>query len=159
MKYINELPLLEKEKSRIVDSIENYKRFAKVYIRILKVKDKEITVRIEQKELVNNKLLTLSELLDRVKNVFADLPADWKIHGRALTYKGGKNEPATAEDLKREMEKRNIKASHLVLYLGVDKHAISKLLSKDKPLTGFQAAAFKYLWKWLDLVGDKTQTV
>lgn len=134
----------------IVNSIQNYIRHAKVYVDLLEVDDDSITIRIEQKELVNSKLLTQKELIDRGKNIFQDISNDYKINVRALTYKGGLHKEMTVQYIKDEMEKRNLKLAHLVLYLGIDKSMLSKVLNKDTPLTGFQKAAFHYLFKWMD---------
>lgn len=149
MKNLNLIPLTDSQREKITTSFHNYKRF-KIEMSILEVKDKTITLRIEQKDIVNDKLLTQKELIIRAKNAFLDIPEGWKVNVRALTYKGDFGGDLTLEDINRELEKRNIKQVDLTRYLQIDKSALNKLLKGETGLTRSHKAMFYYFFKWMD---------
>lgn len=154
MKKLNELPLTEKEMELVSASEANYKRHARIFLEILTIDEKKqtVTLRIEQKGLVNDKLLTQKELIERGKKVFANMLDGWKVHVRSLTYKGDLYQGLELEEVKEEINKRNLKQVDLTRYLDIDKHALSKVLNGKHQLTRWQRAAFSYLFKWLDSV-------
>jgi len=149
MTTLKELRLPDGIKQKIIQSIQNYQRFARVYISLLDQSDTRLTVRIEQKELVNEKLLTQKELIERAKNVFSELPEGIQLNVRPLTYKGALNDDYTLEKVRAELKSRKIKNVDLVRYLNMDKHQLSKMLNGDS-LTKSQRAMFYYFFMWMD---------
>ena len=73
---------------RLTEMIAQYKRFGKIDIQVLEANEREIIVSAKQFELVNDKVLTDKELIERTKDLFKDeIPSSVKVHVRPLIYK------------------------------------------------------------------------
>ena len=62
MKNIELLPISEEAKKRLNEFATQYKRFAHVIVEIVSFNEGRLIVRVEQKDLVNGKMLTKKEL-------------------------------------------------------------------------------------------------
>lgn len=69
---IDQINISRSKKELIQNSINNYRRFARVQITIDKVVEEKVFVTVEQSHLVGRKILTDQELRTRTKKVFAN---------------------------------------------------------------------------------------
>ena len=87
MKNIELLPISEEAKKRLNEFATQYKRYAQVLVEVVSFNEGRLIVRVEQKELVNGKMLTKKELVDRVRKMFeGEIPADWKLTVSAVDF-------------------------------------------------------------------------
>ncbi len=152
MKNIELLPLPEEAKKRLNEFALQYKRYAHVTIEIVSFSEGRLIVRAEQKDLVNGKMLSKKELVDRVRKMFdGEIPADWKLTVSAVDFDRKDIENIDAEWVQQRMTKLMLKAKHICTHTGIDKSTLSMILGKEKPLTKWHKIALYYYFKYYEL--------
>lgn len=158
MKGIELLPISAESQKRLKEMSAQYRRFSRIYIEIISFSGNRIIVRAEQKELVNGRLLSKSELTNRVRELFkGEIPDDWKLIVSAVNYDRQDIENINADWIKKNMDKFDLKAKHLETYTGIDKATISSLLSGSKELTKWHKVALYYFFKYYELANFDTK--
>lgn len=70
-----------------IKAAKQYRRMAHIVVEIVSYSDKRLIVRIEQKDMVNNILLTKKELMERAREMFkGEIPDDWKLTISAVYF-------------------------------------------------------------------------
>jgi DNA-binding MarR family transcriptional regulator len=82
MKGMELLPFLTDEQRKLLETSElNYKRFARIYFKVLSYAENELVVKVWQMENPAEKYLSAKELVERAKGVFEGiLPENTKLH-------------------------------------------------------------------------------
>lgn len=152
MKNIELLPISEEAKRRLNEFATQYKRFAHIIVEIVSFNEGRLIVRVEQKDLVNGKMLTKKELADRVRKMFdGEIPIDWKLTVSAVDFDRKDIEEINAEWIKNRMNKLMLKAKHVCTHTGVDKSTLSQILNEEKPLTKWHKVALYYFFKYYEV--------
>jgi DNA-binding MarR family transcriptional regulator len=151
MKGIELLSFLTQEQKRILlNSEQNYKRFARIYFSVIQATENEIVVKVWQDENEAGKYLSAKELIDRVKEMFTGiLPVNTKLHVRPIPFKEDTLEKVDVVYVEKQMEKHNLQAKDLVKLLNIDKATLSRTLSSEE-MTKSSKAMFYYLFKYLE---------
>lgn len=85
---LSKLDIPKGAKMLIANSIKNYRCFGRITISLDSISDKDLFISCDQTHLVNSKVLTYLDMIDRIKRVFA--PArGYTIHLKALPASGG----------------------------------------------------------------------
>ena len=84
---------------------------AHIVVEIVSYSDKRLIVRIEQKDMVGNILLTKKELI----------PDDWKLTISAVNFDRKDIDNLTIKSIKSKMERLGLRSKHLSNYTGIDK--------------------------------------
>ncbi len=108
-----------------------------------------VTVRIEQFKKYTDKVFTDKELVEKAKEVFSHLPESFTVHYRALTWKGEGIEAISADWVRNQMKKYDLKQTDIVEAFGLDKAVLSKLLNNRYEFTRWHKVAFWYYFKYL----------
>ncbi len=152
MKNIELLPLPEEVKRRLNEFALQYKRYAHVIIEVVSFAEGRLIVRAEQKDLVNGKMLSKKELVDRVRKMFeGEIPSDWKLTISAVDFDRKDIENIDAEWIQQRMNKLMLKAKHVCTHTGIDKSTLSMILSNEKSLTKWHKIALYYFFKYYEL--------
>ena len=87
MKNLELLPLSDESKKRLAEFAKQYRRMAHIVVEIVSYSDNRLIVRIEQKDMVNNILLSKKELMERAREMFkGEIPDDWKLTVSAVNF-------------------------------------------------------------------------
>jgi hypothetical protein len=87
MKSIEVLPFTDDCRNKIANSISNYWRMARIDV-VASIIDQLIEVKVHQKELVNDKILTAEELVARGESIFVGcIPEGYNVRYIPITYK------------------------------------------------------------------------
>lgn len=152
MKNIELLPISEGAKMRLTEFAAQYRRTARIYIEIVSFKANRLIVWTEQKEAVNDKILTKKELEQRVREMFhGEVPEDWKITVSAVNYDRRDIAAVNGEWITKNMERLGLKAKDIVSHTGLDKSSISSFISGDKPMSKITKIAFYYFFKYYEM--------
>ncbi len=156
----DQIPFTENDIKLIEGSIRNYRRFAKVKIAITDVVEKTIHVIAHQYELVNDKILTSEELIQRGKGVFEGLlPKDYSVFIKPITYQLPiENEVIDTNYLQTQMSKYALESKDMAVFLNIDPSTISLLRSGEKPLTKWHKTTMVYFFKYLNEVSKYQMT-
>ena len=147
MKLPTVTPEAEKRAIYLIDSA---KRLG-IYIRPVKFKDNVLYVQVEQKKFINDKVLSSAELIQRGKDPFkGKLAAGVTLIVSPIFNNADELRSVNADYVKKKLHQYNLKTSHLVKYLDLDKSTISHLVNGDKDFTGPMRAAFYYFFKNYD---------
>ena len=150
MENLDLIPTNKDSLKRIREMINQYKRFGKIDIRVIDVNPGEIIVKATQESLINDRVLTKKELIERAKELFkGEIPDDIKVHVRPVVY-------PVFNDIDRhyisnKMDEFGLKAKYLCRLLGIDKTSISRILNGTQPMTKWHKAAFYYLFQILSI--------
>ena len=116
---------------------------AHIVVEIVSYSDKRLIVRIEQKDMVGNILLTKKELMERAREMFkGEIPDDWKLTISAVNFDRKDIDNLTIKSIKSKMERLGLRSKHLSNYTGIDKWTLSFLFAGDKELTKWHKVAF-----------------
>ena len=130
MKNLELLPLSDESKKRLAEFAKQYRRMAHIVVEIVSYSDNRLIVRIEQKDMVNNILLSKKELMERAREMFkGEIPDDWKLTVSAVNF-----------------DRKDISN-----YTGIDKCTLSSLFAGDKELTKWHKVAFYYFFKFYEV--------
>lgn len=152
MKNIELLPISEEAKKRLNEFATQYKRYARVIVEVVSFSEGRLIVRVEQKELVNGKMLTKKELVERVRKMFeGEIPTDWKLTVSAVDFDRKDIEGINADWIKSRMNRLMLKAKHICTHTGIDKSTLSQILSEEKPLTKWHKIALYYFFKYYEV--------
>ena len=136
MKNLELLPLTSEQKKRIKEFASMYKRMAHIIVEIISFNNNRLIVRVEQKDMVNDKFLTKKELSQRVRDMFeGELPEDCKLTVSAVDYDRKDIDAVDCNWAKQRMAKLGLKNKQLSTCTGIDKCTISSLLSGEKEFT------------------------
>ena len=149
-----EIPFTENNIKLIEESIRSYRRFARVKIAITEVVEKTIYVIVHQYELVNDKVLTSEELIQRGKAIFEGLlPEGYTVFIKPITYQFPiENEVIDSTYLQTQMNKYALESKDMAVFLNIDPSTISLLRSGEKPLTKWHKTSMVYFFKYLNEV-------
>ena len=152
MKNIELLPISEEAKKRLSDFAVQYRKMARIYIEIISFNGKRLIVRAEQKEAVNERILTKKELVERVREMFAgEIPADWLLTVSAVNFDRRDIAAVNPEWIKKNMDRLGLKAKDVVSHTGFDKSTVSEILSGERNLSKSGKAAFYYFFKYYEV--------
>lgn len=148
MAQFNKLPISETDKALLTSSAANQMRFLGLEYSILSQDEKSITVLVRQKRLINDKVLSKTELIERAKEFLKveSLPPNMLIHARPIVHNITDSEVVTQTWIKEKMHEKNLKLKNLVEMLGIDKSTLSELLSGNTNLTKWHKATFYYFF-------------
>lgn len=156
MKNIELLPISPDAQKRISEFAAQYRKMSRIYIEVVSFNGQRLIVRAEQKEAVNDKILTKKELTERVREMFMnEVPDDWKLTVSAVNF--DRRDIAAVDDewLRRNMERLNLKAKDIISYTGIDKSTLSLYMSGDRPMSKLAKAAFYYFFKYYEMTNFK----
>ena len=106
---------------------------AHIVVEIVSYSDKRLIVRIEQKDMVGNILLTKKELMEGAREMFkGEIPDDWKLTISAVNFDRKDIDNLTIKSIKSKMERLGLRSKHLSNYTGIDKWTLSFLFAGDK---------------------------
>lgn len=152
MKNLELLPLTAEVKKRLEEFAKQYRRYGHIVIEIVSYSEGRLIVRVEQKDLVNDKFLSKKELTERVREMFkGEIPEDWKLTVSAVNFDRKDIDNITVDWIKGRMDKLGLKAKHLSNYTGIDKCTVSSVLSGDKDLTKWHKVAMYYFFKYYEV--------
>lgn len=149
MNNLNLLTKIDLKTSQAIErTAQNYARFLGLVTSILDAGDDFITVRIEQVSKTTDRLYEPKELVEKAKEVFSHLPeGSYQVRVRPLTFKGEGLEAVSADWVKNQLKKHGLTQSDIVRDFGIDKPALSKLLSNKTGFTRWHKAAFYFYFK------------
>ena len=151
MKNVELLPISEEAKKRLNEFARQYKRFAHIVVEVVSFNNGRLIVRAEQKDLVNEKLLSKKELSERVRKMFdGEIPADWKLTISAVDYDRKDIEGINPEWIKKRMDSLLLKSKHICAHTGIDKATFSQILNGAKQLTKWHKIALYYFFKYYE---------
>ena len=152
MKNLELLPLSDESKKRLAEFAKQYRRMAHIVVEIVSYSDNRLIVRIEQKDMVNNILLSKKELMERAREMFkGEIPDDWKLTVSAVNFDRKDIDNLTIKSIKSKMERLGLRSKHLSNYTGIDKWTLSFLFAGDKELTKWHKVAFYYFFKFYEV--------
>lgn len=152
MKNLDLLPLSAESKKRIEEFARQYQRYGHIFVEVVSYSEDRLIIRVEQKDIVNDKLLTKKDLTERVREMFkGEIPVDWKLTVSAVNFDRKDIDSVTIDWVKRRMEKLGLKSKHLSNYTGIDKCTISSILSGEKELTKWHKVALYYFFKYYEV--------
>lgn len=134
----------------IANTAQAYARFSGLVTDVLEVGDGFITVKIQQVSKTTDRVYEAKELVEKAKEIFSHLPEGlYQVRVRPLTFKGEGMDAVSAEWVKNNLKKHGLSQADIVRDFGVDKHALSKILSNETGFTRWHKAAFWYYFKSL----------
>ena len=150
MKGIEKLTQITDEQRKLLaHSANQYKRFARIYIEVLGVKETTVTVKVSQQENNTEKYLSAKELKERVHEVFEGcLPSGWDLEVRAVPFRF--LEVITIEYIREKQTELGLSDIDLSRLLGVRRENLSRIFNDKRGLTKLGKAAFYYLFKYLE---------
>lgn len=159
MKKIEILPLPTETKKRLSTFAGQYRRMGRLFIEIVSFDGSRLIVRAEQKERVGEKILSKSEIEQRVRAMFeGEIPPEWKLTVSAVNYDRADIDAVDAEWVRATMERLGLRAKHIESHTGISKSTLSILLNGHRPLTRWHKIAFYYLFKHIEFGGfDQTK--
>ena len=156
MKNIDLLPISEDGKKRLSDFALQYKKSGKIFIEIISFNEDRLIVRVEQKQIINDKVLTKADLVDRVRDLFnGEIPSDWKLTVSAVDFDRRDILSVDAAWIQSNMERLDIKAKHIATYTGIDKSSLSSYISGERNLSKLAKVAFYYFFKYYERANFK----
>lgn len=152
MKNIDLLPLSLIAKKRIAEFALQYRKMARIYIEIISFDGQRLIVRAEQKEAVNDLILTKIELTTRVRELFADeIPNDWKLTVSAVNFDRRDISAIDAMWINDNMTRLGLKAKDIASHTGLDKSSLSLYMSGGRELSKLTKIAFYYFFKYYEM--------
>ena len=129
-----------------------YRRFSRIFIEVVSFDDNRLIVRVEQKEILNGKHLTKTELTDRTREMFkGEVPEEWKITVSAVDFDRKDIDAVSVEWVKKRMDKLNLKNKHISNHTGISKTTVSSIMNGNKDLTQWHKIAFYYFFKYYEV--------
>ncbi|MDR2467200.1 MAG: hypothetical protein LBD35_07395, partial [Prevotellaceae bacterium] len=122
IKGIEKLQLDAEQQRLLAVSEMNYKRYGRIYFKVVSFENNVLTVKVWQMENEAEKYLTVKELADRANGVFRDvLPENATIHVRPIPFKPDDLAKFSASDIENKMNELGLKPKDLVKLLNMDK--------------------------------------
>jgi hypothetical protein len=152
MKGIELLPLADDARKKIETFALQYRKNAHVIMEVISFRANRLIVRVEQKELMGGAKLSKTDLVKRVRDMFAgEIPAGWKLTVSAVDFDRRDIDGITPENISARMALLGLRPKHVSSHTGIDKSTISSILGGDKPLTKWHKVAFYYFFKYYEL--------
>ena len=152
MKNIDILPLDPAAKKRLAAFANEYRKMARIYIEVVSFMNGRLIVRAEQKEAVNERILTKTELSERVREMFAgEIPADWTLTVSAVNFDRRDIAAVDADWITGNMQRLGLRAKDIVNHMGLDKSEASLILAGERNLSKLGKAAFYYFIKYHEM--------
>lgn len=152
MKNIDLLPIPPDAKKRLAEFATQYRKMARIYIEIVSFDSNRIIVRAEQKEAVNDSILTKKELMERVREMFAgEIPEDWKLTVSAVNFDRKDIAAVNGEWIENNMKRLGLKPKDIASRMCLDKSTMSLILSGERNLSRLGRAAFYYFFKYYEM--------
>ncbi|MGQ1890577.1 hypothetical protein ACT29H_09065 [Thermophagus sp. OGC60D27] len=150
MKGIEKLThLTTEQREKLIHSANQYKRLARIYIEVLDVENKEVTIKIFQLENKAEKYLPGKDLKQRAQEVFEGcMPEGWEINLIAVPYKF--LDQITLESIREKQKELGLTDTNMARLLNIRKENMSRIMNGKRGLTQWQKSAFYYLFKWLE---------
>lgn len=156
MKNIELLPIPSDAQKRLSEFAAQYRKMARIFVEIVSFNGGRLIVRVEQKEAVNDKILTKKELTERVREMFAgEIPIDWKLTVSAVNFDRRDIDAVNAEWINTNMERLGLKAKDISSHTALDKSSVSLYLSGERPMSKLAKAAFYYFIKYYEMSNFK----
>lgn len=125
-----------------------------VLINILSVEGNTIKIRVEQRKLINNWILSQKDLVTRAKDLFKDiLPDAVRLHYVALTFNPNLDE-IDIQWVEERMTKYSLVKNDIIKHLNIDKATLSLFFSGERGLTKSQKSAFLYYFMVFEINRD-----
>jgi hypothetical protein len=149
MNGLEKLKINQEDKNFLKKSATNQMRFLGLEYSILSIEDKSITILVRQKRLINEKVLTKLELIERAKDFLTvpSIESNISIHVRPIVFNVTDSEVVNHFWVQQQMQKNNLQLKHLVEIIGIDKSTLSELVSGKAAFTKWHKAAFYYFFK------------
>ena len=146
------IPFLTKKQRKLLETAElNYKRFVRVYFRILSFDGNEVVVKVWQIENPAKKYLSAKELIERTRSVFDSiLPENIQLYVRPIAFDTIELNRFSIVDVENKMEKLGLKQKDLVHLLNINKSQLSLILNRERGLTNSSKAMFYYMFKCVE---------
>jgi hypothetical protein len=150
MKNLELLKFLTQKQVEFIEAAElQYRRYARIYFKIVSFENDELIIKVWQTEKIDKNYLSGNDLIIRAKELFkGKIPDNVKLHVRPVPFDVLAN--FTLADIKSEMEKLDLQQKDLVKLLNINKTTISLLLSDSRNMTKATKAMFYYLFKYLN---------
>lgn len=156
MKNIDILPISSDAKKRISEFATQYRKMARIYIEIISFSGQRLIVRAEQKEAVNDRILTKAELTDRAREMFAgEIPDDWKLTISAVNFDRRDIAAVDSAWINANMARLDLKPKDIASHTGLDKSSISLYLSGGRDMSKLTKVAFYYFFKYYEMTNFK----
>ena len=150
IKGIEKLQLDAERKKLLAVSEMNYKRYGRIFFRVVSFENNVLTVKVWQCENEAGKYLTVQELVDRANGVFRDVvPENATIYVRPIPFKPDDLARFSISDIENSMNELGLKPKDLVKLLNIDKSTVSLILAEGNSMTKSNRAMFYYLFKFL----------
>lgn len=129
-----------------------YALFFGIAVDVLSVEEDVITIRVEQKKLVNNYVLNQWELVSRAGQLFEKLQG-YRFHFKPVVFSLDVSE-ITLDWIANKMKEFKIKRKDLIKQLAIDESSLSLYLSGKRKMDKSQRAAFFYYFMTYELNRD-----
>ena len=152
MKGIDLISTLTKEQRELLETSElNFRRFARIYFKILSSSANELVVKVWQQENPARKYLSGKELVGRDKGIFDGIiPQNVKLYVRPVPFAKIELEDFSKEKAVKKMEQLGLQPKDLVKMLDIDKSSISSMLSGERNLSKPGRAMLYYFFKYME---------
>jgi predicted XRE-type DNA-binding protein len=149
---LEKLNISQEDKNTLAQSALNQSRFLGLEYQVMASDDKSITLLIRQKRLVNDKILTKQELIERGKEflIVPTLDPNLDLRIRPIIYNIAESEVVTSQWVQHKMLQHGLKLKNLVEIMGINKSSLSELVSGKENLTKWHKATFYYFFKALE---------
>lgn len=141
--------ITDEQRKLLIHSANQYRRFARIYIEVLSVEGKSVSMKIFQLENNAERYLSAKELKSRALEVFNGvIPDQWNLNVRAVPFKF--LEVIDTDYIHKKKAELHLSDVDLCRLLDVRPENMSKILSDKRGLTKLGKAAFYYLFKYLE---------
>lgn len=150
MKGIEKLSFItDEQKELLIQSAIQYKRFARIYIEVVDLEERLLTIKIRQMESHTDKYLSAKDLKKRAVEVFEGIVSTgYELNIIAVPLKPiSEVNLAYINQKKEELGLSDVDLSRL---LNIRPENISRLMNSKRGLTKLGEAAFYYLFKYLE---------
>lgn len=121
--------LNDKQLESLENSGLNFRRFARITFKILKVEVDTITIEVRQSKNPNGNYADKKRLIEIVNEVFKPYFLNYKLHKHPKVYTPAPAEFITADWIKKQMQKHKVGNKKLVQDLGIAKAEVSAMIN------------------------------
>jgi len=151
MKNLELLPINSELKAKIEFGAQQYQKFAHLRIEIIRLEGLQLYVRAEQLSLANGRMLTLSEIHDRVMDLFKEVPG-LSVYVSPTYFSRDDIDAVDATWFALQCERYGLKMRRISTHTGIDEATLSQLRNGIKPMTKWHKVALYYYFKFFNLV-------
>lgn len=126
--------LTEEQINRLEHSGLNFRRFANISFKILKVENDIILIEIRQDKNPHGVHADIKRLTEIVEETFREYFPKYKIHKRPIMYIPAPAEIVTPEWAKKQMQKYKIGNKQLCKHFGIAKAEISAMINGHREM-------------------------